>query len=83
MTFPLRFTKTKQKEFSFVVCTIGLLETIENKCAREERELVNAINAGKCKKLKERVFSKVYKSAVKSIAYARSLCRTLHCTSLF
>lgn len=44
-------------------CTIGMLETIEKKC--EERELVNAFNAGKCKKLKERVFPKVYKSAVK------------------
>ena len=44
-------------------CTIGMLETIEKKC--EERELLNAFNAGKCKKLKEKVFPKVYKSAVK------------------
>ena len=44
-------------------CTIGLLETIEKKC--EEYDLVNAIKAGKCKKLKERVFPKVYRKAMK------------------
>jgi hypothetical protein len=41
-----------------------LLDTIESKC--EEDELFNAIGVGRCKKLKEKVFPKVYKKDVKS-----------------
>ena len=41
----------------------NLSGSLVKKC--EEYLLVNAINAGKCKKLKERIFPNVYKKAMK------------------
>ena len=44
-------------------CTIGLLNTIESKC--DEDDLVDAMNDGRCKKLRK-VFPRVYKKALRS-----------------